>query len=83
MKTASVREIQHHLSRILNWVEDGEEVTVTKNKKIVAKIVPAREKKPKKIERPDFAARRRRLLELGWKGKPVSEIIDEARGERP
>ena len=30
MKTASVRDVQHHLSRVLAWVEQGEEVQITR-----------------------------------------------------
>jgi len=41
MKTASVREVQHHLSKVLAWVEKGEEVQITRRNKPVAKIVPA------------------------------------------
>ncbi|MEW6304719.1 MAG: type II toxin-antitoxin system Phd/YefM family antitoxin [Verrucomicrobiota bacterium] len=81
MKTASVREVQHHLSRILDWVEDGEEVTILRRKQVIAKIIPAREGGTPP-EWPDFAARRKRLQALGWKGKALSKIVDEGRGER-
>ncbi len=83
MKTASVREIQHHLSRVLEWVEGGEEVEVTRRKKVVARIVPAEDPEKKQPEWPDFEARLKELKKLGWRGKPLSEIIDEGRGPRP
>ena len=37
MKTASVRDVQHHLSKVLAWVEKGEEVQITRPNKPVAK----------------------------------------------
>ncbi len=83
MKTASVREVQHHLSRILAAVERGEHITVTRRGKVVAKIVPAREKKKKKLEWPDFEARMKRIFPDGPPpGKPASELIYEMREER-
>ena len=40
MKTATTREVQHHFSRVLDWVEDGEEVVITRRGKQVARVVP-------------------------------------------
>ena len=58
MKTATVRQIRHDFGTVLNWVEEGEQVEVSKRGKIVALITPpppptrCRAKKP-----PDLAAR--------------------------
>jgi len=41
MKTATVRELRNHYSKILRWVGSGEEVRVSRRGKIVAKVVPA------------------------------------------
>jgi len=83
VKTASVREIQHHLSRVLEWVEGGEEVEVTRRKKVVARIVPAEDPEKKRPEWPDFEARWKEDFPNGCPGKPLSEIVDEGRGPRP
>jgi prevent-host-death family protein len=80
MKTATVREIRHDFGRVLNWVEDGEQVEITKRRRVVARLVPVRAK-AKKIEWPDFQARLKMTFPNGVKGKPISEILDEARGE--
>lgn len=40
MKTATVREAQHHLSRLLVDVEAGEEIVITRRGVEVAKLVP-------------------------------------------
>ena len=40
MKTATTREVQHHFSKVLDWVEAGEEVIVTRRGEDVALIVP-------------------------------------------
>ncbi len=80
MKTASVREVRHDLNRVLSWVEEGEQVEITKRKRVVARLVPAKAK-PKKIEWPDFEARRKKTFPNGVKGQPISEIHYEARAE--
>ena len=54
MKTASVRDIRQNFPRVMAWIADGEEVAVTMRRKVVARLVPEREKAP---ARPDFRAR--------------------------
>lgn len=44
MKTATVREAQHHLSKLLENVEQGQEIMITRRGVEVAKLVPAKEK---------------------------------------
>ena len=81
MTTASAREVQHELSAILDRVEAGEEITVTRRGKAIARIVPVAAKKPARPKLPDFVARMRELFPDGPPpGKPASEIIDEQRG---
>lgn len=80
MKTATIRDIRHDFGRILNWIEDGQEVEITKRGRVVARLVPVKAK-AKKIEWPDFQARFKNTFPNGVKGKPISEILDEARGE--
>jgi hypothetical protein len=50
---------------------------VTKRRKTTLQVMA----KPRKVKWPDFAARRKKLFPNGVKGKPVSEIVDEGRGE--
>ncbi len=58
MKTATIRLIHHDFGSVLNWVDEGEQVAVTRRGKIVALLtappMPARSRNRK---RPDFAAR--------------------------
>lgn len=41
MKTATVREAQHHFSKLLEDVAAGEEITITRRGVEVAKLVPS------------------------------------------
>jgi len=82
MKTTTVREVQHNLSKILRWIEDGEEVVITRRSRIVANLVPSM-RESAKPEWPDFAGRMRSI----WggqapAGKPASQIIIDERNER-
>ena len=75
MKTATVGEIQKNFARILREIRSGEEITVLRRGKPVAKITAPGPKT--EIEWPDFY---KEAVEL--KGKPVGDIIVEERGER-
>jgi prevent-host-death family protein len=81
MRTASIREVRHDFSRILEWVESGEEVVITKRRDAVARILPIRRKKAVRAKMPDFAARMRKVL--GQKmisNEEMKKIWDDTRG---
>lgn len=40
MKTATVRDAQHHLSKLLEELKDGEEIVITRRGVGVGKLVP-------------------------------------------
>ena len=79
MKTASVRQIQHNLSQVLDWVERGEEVLVFRRKRMIARLSPAT---PRPTESPDFVARARAVWGTRPRGKRLSAIALDARGKR-
>lgn len=59
MKTATVRQAQHHLSELLEKLKDGEEIVITRRGKSVAKLVPVTEKRD--LVFPNFRAIRTKL----------------------
>ena len=61
MKTATIRQIRHDFSTVLSWIEEGEQVEVTKRGKIVALITAPKPKLTRPKKRPDFAARLKRI----------------------
>jgi prevent-host-death family protein len=81
MRRASIREIQHHLSKVLRYVEEGEEVYITRRNKIIAKIVPQAEPATGDVEYPKFTERAKKNLRSGNR-KPLSDTIVEQRDER-
>ena len=81
MKAVTVREVQHRLAAILERVEQGERVTITRRGQAVATLVPAGRRG--KIRWPDFKARMERIFPPGPPpGEPASVLIRAAREER-
>ena len=81
MKTASVREVQHHLSKVLAWVEKGEVVQITRRNRAIAKIVPAGAP-TRRVTLPMFAARARQIWGAAPTGRSLSQIVLDDRKER-
>ena len=81
MKTATVRELRHHFGAVLNWVEEGEPVEISKRGKVIALLTPPPAPKPSRPrKRPDFAARLKRI----YGDKVLSgDVIVEERESRP
>ena len=75
MKTAAVGEIQKNFAKILKEIDRGEEITITKRGKPVAKLTALGPKSD--VEWPDFYDE---AIEL--KGKSLHEIIVEGREDR-
>lgn len=80
MRQANVRELQHHLSRVMRWVDLGEQVRITRRNRVVARLVPDTQP-PKQIQWPDFVARAKKTFKK-TKGKPLSQIVMESRSQR-
>lgn len=80
MKEFSIRHVQHHLADVLEVVERGEKVRITRRGKVVAQLGPP-ELASSTLQWPDSASRFKRLAERS-SGIPASRIIDEDRQER-
>lgn len=79
MKTVTVREAQHHLSKVLDYVEDGEEVVITRRGRSIAKLILC----PDDLDShstvvPDFRAIR---LKIGTEGAGGRNAILQERDE--
>lgn len=75
VKTASVQQVPQQWPEILRWVAAGEEVQVTEQDQVVARVVPA-----KPVASPDFLARAKSIWGEAPAGKPLSAVVTDARG---
>jgi antitoxin (DNA-binding transcriptional repressor) of toxin-antitoxin stability system len=69
MKTASVQQVPQQWVQILEWVAAGEEVELTQQEKVVARVVPAAQ--------PDFLARAKSIWCEQPAGQPLSALAIE------
>jgi antitoxin (DNA-binding transcriptional repressor) of toxin-antitoxin stability system len=56
MKTATVRELRNHYTSVMKWIEAGEEVKISKRGKIIARLVPEKAARLKKVDWTTSAA---------------------------
>jgi len=62
-QTATIRQVRHDFGMILDWIANGDEVTILRYKEPVAQITPVKPKrKPKLPPLPDYEARARRIF---------------------
>jgi len=80
MKKATVRDLRYRFSAVEDLLRQGQEVQITKRKRIIARLLPPTPQAS--VRRPDFMARLKKLF--GKKRMKVSgaEIIAMDRKER-
>jgi antitoxin (DNA-binding transcriptional repressor) of toxin-antitoxin stability system len=78
MKTASVRDLRYDFKKIERLLRQGEEVQITKRRRVIARLVPETTEGAKVL--PDFQARLRSIY--GDKVLTVSgaDLISSDRG---
>ena len=87
MQTASVREIQHNLARVLREVENGEEYRVLRRNRPVARIVPIiSHEDASEFPGTDWSGHWEETLRIfGRKplpGRPMDRLVSDGRGDR-
>ncbi len=85
METVTIRQVQHNLAAYVRQVENGMEIVIRRRNKPVARLVSAENAKPRlrKVDWSDMYEFRRRIWgDTQAPGKPTSEIVYEARGDR-
>ena len=79
MKEIGAFDAKNRLGTLLDWVEQGEEVLITRRGKAIARLVPAKPGVDR--EKARAAARRIREMSKGVTlgGVPLKSLIDEGR----
>ena len=79
--SVSVRELQQNLKRVMARVERGETVEVTRRRRPVARLGPAKATRPLS-DWPDLEARTRAVFGDRIINPGASDIVIDQRGER-
>jgi prevent-host-death family protein len=79
MKTVSVRELQQNIKSVIDRVERGEVVEVTRRGSVVARLAPARQA-AKSVRWPDLERRARAVFGKRLVEPPPSEQVGQDRG---
>jgi antitoxin (DNA-binding transcriptional repressor) of toxin-antitoxin stability system len=59
MRTATVRDLRYRFPEIESLLQEGEEIQITKRRRVVARLLPAHPSHPP--ARPDFLARLKKI----------------------
>jgi prevent-host-death family protein len=82
MTSVSVRELQQNLKSVLERVERGETVEVTRRRRVIGRLSPARAQPQRQVAWPDLDQRARRVLGDRVVSPPPSVQVGADRGER-
>jgi antitoxin (DNA-binding transcriptional repressor) of toxin-antitoxin stability system len=78
MRKATVRDLRYRFSEVESLLREGEEIQITKRKRIIARLLPLEPAVPSR--RPDFLARLKKL----YRGRPLrvsgAELLANERG---
>lgn len=79
MEKASIRDLRYQFRKVEALLNQGEEIQITKRKRVIARLIPERPKKKPQI--PDYLARLKRIYK-----KPLkvtgAELISKDREDR-
>jgi len=78
MKSMSVRDLRYRFPQVEARLRQGEEVVITKRKRVIARLVPER---PAKRIMPDFAARLKAIYGNRIAKVSGAELVSTQRGE--
>mgnify|MGYP001548697603 CR=1 FL=1 len=81
MKTATVRELRNNYRSVLGWVEAGEEIAISRRRRVIAHLVPAKAPKRRRVDWTKSAAAlmdKSRLPQLD--AKVVAALLKENQG---
>jgi antitoxin (DNA-binding transcriptional repressor) of toxin-antitoxin stability system len=78
MRKATVRDLRYRFREVEDLLREGEEIQITKRKRVIARLVPDKPAVP--TRRPDFLARLNKI----YRGKRMkvsgTELVAQERG---
>ncbi|MCW1887207.1 type II toxin-antitoxin system Phd/YefM family antitoxin [Luteolibacter flavescens] len=83
MKTATVRDLRNDFAKLEAWLGEGEEIQIERRGEPIAVLKPVKPVEGKKIQMPDFAARRRAIWgDRVFTEEEVKAMREEELGDR-
>lgn len=79
MKTAAAQQVPQQWPQILRWLAADEEIELTQDNRVVARILPATESPAPAT--PDFLARAQVIWGANPTGPALSTVVSESRSE--
>jgi len=81
MRTATVRDLRNHYSSLMEWIEAGEEICITRRGKPIARLVPEPSDKKDVVEwNQSPAVRRSRSNEDKISAEDARDILQDSSG---
>ena len=77
MKQATLRDLRYNFDHIATLLQEGEEIQITKRKRVVARLLPP--ELPKVVVRPDFMARLKEMYGDKVMEQSGAELLAEER----
>ena len=77
MRRASVRDLRYHFRKVESLLREGEEIQITKRRRVIAKLIPTKPTEP--CRAPDFLARVKALYRNKSLKVTGAEIISRER----
>jgi antitoxin (DNA-binding transcriptional repressor) of toxin-antitoxin stability system len=82
MKTATVRELRNEYSKLLRWIEAGEEIAISRRGRIIARLVPEQRPPARKVDWSASAAvRRNREGDRRLDAEQAALVLRESQGK--
>ena len=82
MKTANVGELRNHYSRLLKWLEAGEEILIRRRGRVLARLIPERGGGATRVDWTKSAAYLRdRTRERKLSAEESASVLNDSRGE--
>jgi antitoxin (DNA-binding transcriptional repressor) of toxin-antitoxin stability system len=77
MERASIRDLRYDFKRVEDLLKAGEEIEITRRKRVIARLVPPKPRK--RLKMPDFQGRMRKIFGDKVFEPSGAELIAEGR----
>jgi antitoxin (DNA-binding transcriptional repressor) of toxin-antitoxin stability system len=82
MRTATVRDLRTKFPVLARWMEDGEEIEITRRGRVIARLTPATGGKGGRVKKPDIMKRLREIYgDYVMPEEEAQAILDYNKGE--